>query len=133
MLSQTAEEDADNSGKLKIFFGYAAGVGKTFSMLEAAHEAKRAGKDVVVGYVERHSRPDTLALLEGLEQIPCKTVSYKGIDLREFDLDAALSRRPALILVDELAHTNAPGMPSCKKVSGRRRTSARRNRCIQYG
>ena len=71
------------------------GVGKTYAMLEAAHEAKRAGRDVVVGYVERHSRPDTLALLDGLEQLPCKTVSYKGVDLREFDLDAALARRPA--------------------------------------
>ena len=109
------EEDADNSGKLKIFFGYAAGVGKTFAMLEAAQEAKRAGRDVVVGYVERHSRPDTLALLEGLEQIPCKIISYKGMDLREFDLDAALSRRPALILVDELAHTNAPGSRHAKR------------------
>ena len=66
------EEDVENSGKLKIFFGYAAGVGKTYAMLEAAHEAKRAGRDVVVGYVERHSRPDTLALLDGLEQLPCK-------------------------------------------------------------
>ena len=109
------EEDVENSGKLKIFFGYAAGVGKTYAMLEAAHEAKRAGRDVVVGYVERHSRPDTLALLDGLEQLPCKTVSYKGVDLREFDLDAALARRPQLILVDELAHTNAPGCRHAKR------------------
>ena len=65
-------------GKLKIFFGYAAGVGKTYAMLEAAHEAQRAGRDVVVGYVERHTRPDTLALLDRLEVMPCKEVDYKG-------------------------------------------------------
>ena len=81
-------------GHLKIFFGYAAGVGKTYAMLEAAHQAQNRGIDVVVGYIERHTRPDTLALLEGLEQLPEKIVEYKGISLKELDLDAALQRRP---------------------------------------
>ncbi len=73
------QEREENSGKLKIFFGYAAGVGKTYAMLEAAHEAKKNGRDVVVGYVERHTRPDTLALLEGLEVLPAREVAYKGV------------------------------------------------------
>ena len=81
-------------GRLKIFFGYAAGVGKTSAMLEAAHQAKKEGIDVVVGYVERHTRPDTLALLEGLEILPCRQLEYRGIHMQEFDLDGALRRRP---------------------------------------
>lgn len=103
------------SGELKIFFGYAAGVGKTYAMLEAAHQAKEEGVDVVVGYVERHTRPDTLALLEGLEILPCKEINYRGIRLKEFDLDRALERKPALILVDELAHSNARGSRHMKR------------------
>ena len=102
-------------GKLKIFFGYAAGVGKTYAMLEAAHQAKQEGVDVVVGYVERHTRPDTLALLEGLEILPYKKVDYRGISLNEFDLDAALARNPQLLLVDELAHSNAQGCRHTKR------------------
>ena len=109
------EQDRGHSGKLKIFFGYAAGVGKTYTMLEAAHQAKAAGRDVVAGYVERHLRPDTLALLDGLEQLPCREILYKGVTLKEFDLDAALARRPELILVDELAHSNAPGCRHLKR------------------
>ena len=109
------EEGHQNQGKLKIFFGYAAGVGKTYTMLEAAHKAADEGKDVVVGYVERHIRPDTLALLQGLEQLPCKEIEYKGVFLKEFDLDAALRRRPQLILVDELAHSNAAGSRHAKR------------------
>lgn len=96
-------------GRLKVFFGYAAGVGKTFAMLTEAHRAQEAGADVAVGYVEPHTRADTLALLEGLEVLPVKAVSHRGIALREFDLDAALARGPEIVLVDELAHTNAPG------------------------
>lgn len=102
-------------GRLKIFFGYAAGVGKTYAMLEAAHQAKDKGVDVVVGYVERHARPETLALLDGLEQLEPKKVDYKGVVLKEFDLDAALARRPQLILVDELAHSNANGSRHTKR------------------
>ena len=73
------------SGKLKIFFGYAAGVGKTYAMLQAAHQAKERGIDVVAGYIEPHARPQTMALLDGLEQLPVKQVAYEGMTLREFD------------------------------------------------
>ena len=93
-------ENSVPAGKLKIFFGYAAGVGKTYAMLEAAHQAQKEGLDVVVGYVEQHARPDTLALLNGLERLPCKEIDYRGIKLKEFDLDGALQRKPQLILVD---------------------------------
>lgn len=103
------EEKNIHRGKLKIFFGYAAGVGKTYAMLKAAHNAKKSGIDVVAGYVEPHPRPQTAALIKGLEVLPYKTVEYNGITLKEFDLDAAKKRRPKLILVDELAHTNAEG------------------------
>ncbi|MGI6070372.1 MAG: DUF4118 domain-containing protein [Blautia sp.] len=99
----------ENQGKLKIFFGYAAGVGKTYAMLEAAHRVQKDGVDVVAGYVEPHARPDTIALLDGIEQLPPAQYTYKGMTLKEFDLDAALQRKPGLILVDELAHTNAQG------------------------
>ena len=110
-----ARDTAPEPGRLKIFFGYAAGVGKTYAMLEAAHQAQKEGIDVVVGYVERHTRPDTLALLDGLEVLPCREVEYRGIKLQEFDLDSALKRKPTLILVDELAHSNAPGSRHTKR------------------
>ena len=109
------EAETGGTGRLKIFFGNAAGVGKTYAMLEAAHQAQKEGVDVVVGYVEPHARPDTLALLEGLEVLSCREVDYRGIRLREFDLDGALARRPQLILVDELAHSNAPGCRHTKR------------------
>lgn len=109
------EAETGGTGRLKIFFGYAAGVGKTYAMLEAAHQAQKEGVDVVVGYVEPHARPDTLALLEGLKVLSCREVDYRGIRLREFDLDGALARRPQLILVDELAHSNAPGCRHTKR------------------
>ena len=104
-----AEEERARRGKLKVFFGATAGVGKTYAMLEAAHELERRGVDVVVGWAETHGRKETAALLEGLEILPPRELDHRGIRLREFDLDAALARRPAVILVDELAHTNAPG------------------------
>lgn len=110
-----SEEASSKSGQLKIFFGYAAGVGKTYAMLKAAHAAKRRGVDVVVGYIEPHSRPQTAELLQGLELIPTRTVLYNGIELKEFDVDVALRRHPQLILVDELAHTNAEGNHSKKR------------------
>lgn len=103
------KEERKGRGKLKVFLGFAAGVGKTYAMLEAAHGLKVQGIDVVCGYIEPHSRPDTTALTEGLEQISPLMVEYKGIKLREFDLDASLERHPQLLLVDELAHTNAQG------------------------
>lgn len=102
-------EASNRRGKLKIFFGYAAGVGKTYAMLEAARQEMAAGREVAAGYIEPHDRPETLALLGGMEYLPAKLVNYKGIILREFDLDGALIRKPELLLVDELAHTNAGG------------------------
>lgn len=102
-------------GKLKIFLGYAAGSGKTYAMLKAAHEARKHHIDVVAGYVEPHARPDTQALVKGLETIAPMEVAYKGVKLREFDLDAALKRNPRLILVDELAHTNVKGCRNEKR------------------
>lgn len=96
-------------GRLRIYFGYAAGVGKTYAMLNDAHEAIESGVDVVAGYIEPHARPETMALLEGLEALSPLEIPYKGVVLKEFDLDLAIRRRPELILVDELAHTNAQG------------------------
>src|SRR5262245_40074668 len=110
-----AEEARRTRGRLKVFFGAAAGVGKTFAMLEEAQERRAAGVDVVVGYVEPHGRPETEALLAGLEPLPPRILEYRGTRLRELDLDAALVRRPGLLLVDELAHTNAPGSRHAKR------------------
>ena len=104
-----AEEARAKRGRLRIFFGASAGVGKTYAMLEAARGMRANGADVVVGYVEPHGRADTERLLEGLEQLPFLSVRYRGIVRREFDLDAALKRNPSIILVDELAHSNLTG------------------------
>ena len=110
LLAQLREgERRAARGRLKIFFGAAPGVGKTYAMLEAARARAREGVDVVLGVVETHGRPETAALLEGLPALPRRRVEYRGITLDEFDLDAALARRPGLLLVDELAHSNAPG------------------------
>ena len=110
-----ADEENRNKGHLKIFFGYAAGVGKTYAMLEAAHMAKQQGIDVVAGYIEPHARPKTAALLNGLEVLPTREVLYNGMILDEFDIGMALKRKPQLILVDELAHTNAEGCRHAKR------------------
>jgi two-component system sensor histidine kinase KdpD len=108
LLAQVkAAEEQKKRGKLKIFLGYSAGVGKTFAMLEAARQQKKE-RDLVVAYVETHGRPETEALLEGLEVIPRRRVKYRGVILQEMDLDAVLARQPRLALVDELAHTNIP-------------------------
>ncbi len=116
LLARVKEEEArQRRGALKVFFGAAAGVGKTYAMLEAAREQRADGIDVVVGYVETHARAETDALLEGLEILPARPIEYRGATLRELDLDGALARRPALILVDELAHTNAPGSRHAKR------------------
>ena len=101
-----AQEARSRRGSLRIFFGSSAGVGKTFAMLQAAHVARAAGTEVVVGYVEPHGRKETECLLAGLAQLPLLPVSYRGITRLEFDLDAALARHPAILLVDELAHSN---------------------------
>ena len=111
----TEEEKQQARGKLKIFLGYVAGVGKTFAMLEAAHQRKAEGVEVVAGYVETHGRKETEALVNGLEVLPRRRIEYRGTNLTDMDLDAVLARRPQLVLVDELAHTNAPGMRHPKR------------------
>jgi len=107
LLKQAARDSG--RGRLKIFLGAAPGVGKTYEMLSAAQARRRDGIDVAVGLVETHGRPETEALLDGLEVLPRRNIDYKGHALEEMDLDALLARRPALALVDELAHSNAPG------------------------
>jgi len=107
-LLKHVESEETQRGKLKIFLGYVAGVGKTYAMLEAAHQRKEQGLDVVVGYIETHKRAETEELVAGLEVLPRKQVEYHNVTLPEMDVDAVLKRRPQLVLVDEFAHTNAP-------------------------
>lgn len=110
LLERLKQEDAQaRRGKLKIFFGASAGVGKTYAMLSAAQASRQQGVDVVIGVIETHGRAETEALVSGLERLPLAAVSYRDRTLKEFDLDAALARKPRLILVDELAHSNVPG------------------------
>jgi len=109
------EETKEKRGKLTIYFGSAPGVGKTYAMLLDARQRKKEGIDVVVGYIETHGRPETDALLEGLEILPPLVVTYMGVELREVDLGKVFSRRPKLVLVDELAHTDAPGLRNAKR------------------
>lgn len=109
------DEERQQRGKLKIFFGMAAGVGKTYTMLEAAQRLKSEGVDVVVGYIETHQRAETEALLAGLEIIPRQKVEYRGTRMDEMDTDAILKRYPHTVLVDELAHTNVPGVRHIKR------------------
>ena len=109
LLKRVQAAEAEQArGKLKVFFGATAGVGKTYAMLQAAHEQRREGVDVVIGWVETHGRVETEALLGGLTILPPRLVEHRGTTLREFDLDAAVARHPQIILMDELAHTNAP-------------------------
>ena len=102
-------------GKLKIFLGMAAGVGKTYTMLAEAHRRVSRGEDVVIGYVEPHARPETAALEEGLELIAPKAIEYRGTTFLELDTEAVIRRRPEWVLVDELAHTNVPGASHPKR------------------
>ena len=115
LASVKQEEELSKRAKLKIFFGMCAGVGKTFQMLQAAHIDKTKGIDIVIGYAEPHKRKETISLLEGLEVIPRKNIEYKGTVLQEMDLDAIIARHPHIVLVDELAHTNAPGTRHLKR------------------
>ena len=108
-LLKNLQPEETQRGKLKIFLGYVAGVGKTYAMLEAAHQRKGQGLDVVVGYVETHKRAETEELVAGLEVLPRKQLEYHNVNLSELDVDMVLKRRPQLVLVDEFAHTNAPG------------------------
>jgi len=110
LLRQVQVEEAKASrGRLKVFLGASAGVGKTYAMLSEAHEQRARGIDIVAGYVETHRRKETDSLLEGLDILPPKEIEHRGVKLHEFDLDGALARHPQYILVDELAHSNAPG------------------------
>src|SRR3984957_1343418 len=102
-------------GQMKLFLGYAAGVGKTYRMLEEAQQLKRQGKDIVVGYFEPHERKDTIAKTVGLELIPKRAICYRGTVFQEMDITAILARRPATCVVDELAHTNVPGSAHSKR------------------
>jgi two-component system, OmpR family, sensor histidine kinase KdpD len=102
-------------GRLKLYIGFAAGVGKTYRMLEEAHALKERGVDVVVGFIETHGRAETAALVEGLEVVPRRAVEYRGVEVEEMDLDAILARHPEIAVVDELAHTNAPGSRNRKR------------------
>ncbi len=114
LLAQGQAEERGH-GKLKIFLGYAAGVGKTFAMLEAAHQRKNEGIDVVVGYLETHKRLETESMLEGIEIIPRASLEYGGIPLTEMNVEAVVCRHPALVLVDDMAHTNVPGSRHAKR------------------
>src|SRR5262245_8793371 len=96
-------------GRLKLYIGFAAGVGKTYRMLEEAHALRRRGVDVVLGYVETHGRAETAALVDGLEVVPRRRVEYRAVTVEEMDLDAVLARKPQVAVVDEIPHTNAPG------------------------
>src|SRR5579872_7156975 len=110
LLAALQKEDAKaRRGKLKVFFGMAPGVGKTYAMLEAARRELAAGRDVVIGYVETHGRKETDALTAGLPIVPRYTIDYRGVSMTEMNLDLVLARRPQLALVDEFAHTNVPG------------------------
>lgn len=102
-------------GWFKVYVGMAAGVGKTYAMLLEGHDLVREGQDVVIGWLEPHGRAETIAMAEGLEVVPPRTVVHRGVTLREMDTDAVIARRPAVALVDELAHTNAPGMDHQKR------------------
>src|SRR5262250_177542 len=102
-------------GRLKVYIGPAAGVGKTYRMLEEAHALKRRGIDVVLAFIEPHGRAETAALVEGLEQVPRRRVEYRGLTVEEMDLDAVLARHPQVVVVDEIAHTNAPGSRNKKR------------------
>jgi two-component system sensor histidine kinase KdpD len=102
-------------GRLKLYLGFAAGVGKTCRMLEEAHTLRKRGVDVVIGFVEPHGRADTAALIRDLEVVPRKRIEYRGMAVDEMDLDAIIARQPQVALVDELAHTNAPGSKHRKR------------------
>src|SRR4051812_28231046 len=107
--------DATRRGRHKVFLGMAAGVGKTYRMLQEGQAEAGSGRDVVIGYLEPHKRPDTAAQAAGLEVVPRRRVIYKDVPLEEMDVPAILARAPELCLVDELAHTNAPGLEHAKR------------------
>src|SRR5579863_7785205 len=120
MAQQRAEDflelvERGKRGRIKVYLGFAAGVGKTYRMLEEAHALKARGVDIVIGFVETHGRRETEELTQGLEMVPRRKVEYRGIVAEEMDLDAVRARRPQVAIVDELAHTNLPGMKNRKR------------------
>ena len=115
LASLKLEDEKSKRGKLKIFFGMCAGVGKTYTMLQTAQAEKLKGNDIIIGYIETHNRKETAELVEGFELIPRKTYQYKSTTVQEMDLDAIIARKPRIVLVDELAHTNAPGSRHTKR------------------
>jgi two-component system sensor histidine kinase KdpD len=112
LLARAREE---GRARLRVYIGAAPGVGKSYKMLEDAHELRRQGLDVVVGFIEPHGRADTLARIGDLEQVPLREIAYRGVTLKEMDVEAVKARRPQVVVVDELAHTNAPGSPHQKR------------------
>ncbi len=115
LASLLKEEEKSKRGKLKIFFGMCAGVGKTYTMLQTAQAEKLKGSDIIIGYIETHNRKETSELVEGFELIPRKIYDYKSTSVQEMDLDAIITRKPQIVLVDELAHTNSPGSRHAKR------------------
>jgi two-component system, OmpR family, sensor histidine kinase KdpD len=115
LLRRISAGEPRTRGRLKVFFGASPGVGKTYAMLEAARARRKEGVDVVIGWVETHGRAETAALAEGLERVPPRDVEHRGVTLHELDLDAALARKPRLLLLDELPHSNAPGSRHAKR------------------
>jgi two-component system, OmpR family, sensor histidine kinase KdpD len=115
MLARVRAETGPTRGRLRVYLGMAPGVGKTYRMLEEGHRREGRGTDVVVGFVEAHGRAHTLELLDGLEVVPRRRIEYRGVVVEEMDTDAILERAPTVALIDELAHTNAPGSPRPKR------------------
>jgi two-component system sensor histidine kinase KdpD len=115
ILAEIKRSESSGRGRLKVFLGFAAGVGKTFEMLNEANRRRARGQDVVIGVVETHGRQGTAEQLGDLEVIPCKQIEYRGTTVREMNLDAIIERHPASVLIDELAHTNAPGCAHDKR------------------
>src|SRR5664279_449783 len=115
LASLKLNEEKSKKGKLKIFFGMCAGVGKTYTMLQTAQAEKLKGCDIIIGYVETHKRKETAELVKGFEIIPRRIYQYKSTSVEEMDLDAIIARKPQIVLVDELAHTNAPGSRHAKR------------------
>lgn len=115
LLERYRSEASSPRGRLRLYLGMAPGVGKTYRMLEEGHRRAGRGTDLVVGFVEPHGRPLTIALVEGLEVVPRRAITYRGVTVEEMDTDAVIARRPTVALIDELAHTNAPGSPRPKR------------------
>ena len=113
--SLLAKQDQQRRARLRIYIGAAPGVGKTYQMLEDAHQLKKQGLDIVVGFIEPHGRADTEALIGDLERVPLNRIEYRGVTLEEMDVEAVIARRPQIAIVDELAHTNAPGSKNRKR------------------